>query len=156
YTICPAVAQGIAHEVGSIEIGKLADLVLWDPAFFAVRPAVVIKGGAIVMGQLGDPNAAIPTPQPIWMRQAMGGSAASAPHLATNFVAPAALKAGLEDKLSLRRRLTAIEPTRDVTKADMPNNTALPRIEVNSETFEVTINGEHVVPEPASELPLAQ
>src|SRR5699024_11104040 len=98
YSICPAIAQGIDHEVGSIEIGKLADLVLWEPAFFGVRPAVVLKSGTIVMGQLGDPNAAIPTPQPTWMRQAIGGSAASAPHLGTSFVAPAALDAGLADK----------------------------------------------------------
>lgn len=156
YTICPAVAQGIDHEVGSIEVGKLADLVLWDPAFFAVRPAVVIKGGAIVAGQLGDPNAAIPTPQPMWMRPALAGTSSSAPHLSTSFVAPAALDAGLERKLGLRRRLTAIKSTRGITKADMPNNTALPKIEVNSETFEVTIDGERVEPHPVAELPLTQ
>src|SRR5699024_9743721 len=91
YTICPAVAQGIDHEVGSIEVGKLADLVLWKPAFFAARPEAVIKGGAIVAGQMGDPNAAIPTPQPMWMRRALPATASSAPHLATSFVAPAAL-----------------------------------------------------------------
>ncbi len=156
YTICPAIAQGIAHEVGSIEVGKLADLVLWDPAFFAARPTAVIKGGAVVMSQLGDPNAAVTTPQPVWMRRTLGGTASSAPHLATSFVAQAALEAGLEGKLGLRRRLTVIEPTRGVTKADMPNNTALPKIEVNSETFEVTIDGDRVLPEPASELPLTQ
>src|SRR5699024_5063235 len=144
------------HEVGSIEIGKLADLVLWEPAFFGVRPAVVLKSGTIVMGQLGDPNAAIPTPQPTWMRQAIGGSAASAPHLGTSFVAPAALDAGLADKLGLQRKLTAIRPTRDLTKSDMPNNTALPRIEVYPETFDVAIDGEQVQSKAAELLPPAQ
>jgi urease subunit alpha len=156
YTICPAVAHGIDHEIGSIEVGKMADLVLWEPAFFAARPAVVIKGGAIVASQSGDPNAAIPTPQPVWMRRALPASSASAPDLATSFVAPAALDAGLEERLDLRRRLTAVRPTRNVTKADMPNNSALPDIRVNSETFEVDIDGERVKPEPAEELPLAQ
>src|SRR5699024_1348531 len=156
YTICTTIAQGIDHEIGSIEVGKMADLVLWDPAFFANRPAAVIKGGSIVVAQLGDPNAAIPTPQPTWTRTAIAGTTASEPGLATSFVAPAALDNGLADKLGLQRRLTAIRPTRDISKADMPNNTALPNIEVNSETFEGDIDGSRVVPEAATELPLAQ
>jgi urease subunit alpha len=156
YTICPAIAHGIDHEIGSIEVGKLADLVLWEPAFFAARPAAVIKGGAIVAGQVGDPNAAVTTPQPIWMRPALAANASSAPHLSTSFVAPAALDAGLSEKLGLRRRLSAIRSTRGVTKADMPNNAALPKIEVNPENFEVIIDGDRVVPAPATELPLAQ
>jgi urease subunit alpha len=156
YTICPAVAHGIDHEVGSIEVGKMADLVLWQPAFFGIRPAIVVKGGAIVMGQMGDPNATLPTPQPVWMRTAMAAGASSAPHLSTSFVTPAALDDGLEARLGLRRRLTAIRSTRGITKADMPNNTALPRIEVDPETFLVSIDGEQVHPAPVSELPLAQ
>lgn len=156
YTICPAIAHGIDHEVGSVEVGKMADLVLWEPAFFAVRPSVVVKGGAIVMGQMGDPNAALPTPQPVWMRPALAASTSSAPHLATSFVAPAALADGLEGRLGLRRSLTPISSTRSVTKADMPHNSALPRIEVDPETFLVRIDGDTVTPSPVSELPLAQ
>ncbi|MBG6182967.1 urease subunit alpha [Arthrobacter sp. CAN_A214] len=156
YTICPAVAHGIDHEVGSIEEGKMADLVLWNPAFFGIRPAVVLKGGAIVAAQTGDPNASLPTPQPVWMRASLAGRASSAPHLATSFVTPAALADGLEERLGLTRSLTAIRPTRDVTKASLPNNTALPRIEVNPETFLVSIDGQVVEPAPVSELPLTQ
>ena len=156
YTICPSVAHGIDHEIGSIEIGKLADLVLWDPAFFGVRPQSVIKGGAIVEGQSGDTNAAIPTPQPVWMRTALAGTSSSAPHLSTSFVSQAALDDGLEERLGLRRRLTAIRSTRGITKADMPNNTALPDLHVNPETFDVTIDGKQVQAKPMSELPLTQ
>jgi urease subunit alpha len=156
YTICPAVAHGIDHEVGSIEPGKMADLVLWDPAFFGFRPSSVIKGGAIVFAALGDPNGAIPTPQPVFMRPALPASPGSAPHLATTFVAPSAIEDGLADRLGLTRRLTALRPTRGVTKADMPNNTALPSIEVDPETFAISIDGETVRPDPVSEVPLAQ
>ena len=156
YTICPAVAHGIDHEVGSVEVGKMADLVLWDPVFFGIRPSLVIKGGAIVAGQMGDPNASLPTPQPIWMREALAGRASSAPHLSTSFVAQAALDDGLADRLGLTRKLTAIRSTRDVTKASLPNNTALPDIRVNPETFLVSIDGQVIEPAPASELPLTQ
>ncbi|MCQ1957110.1 urease subunit alpha [Arthrobacter sp. zg-Y826] len=156
YTICPAVAHGIDHEVGSVEVGKMADLVLWDPAFFGIRPTLVIKGGAIVAGQMGDPNATLPTPQPVWMREALAGTASSAPHLSTSFVAPAALENGLADRLGLTRTLTAIRSTRDVTKASLPNNTALPDIQVNPETFMVSIDGQVIEPAPVSELPLTQ
>lgn len=156
YTICPAVAHGIDGEVGSIEVGKMADLVLWNPAFFGIRPSIVIKGGAIVAGQMGDPNASLPTPQPVWMREALAGRASSAPHLSTSFVAPAALEDGLAEKLGLTRSLTAIASTRNVTKASLPNNTALPDIQVNPETFLVSIDGQVIEPAPVSELPLAQ
>ncbi|MCC3270269.1 urease subunit alpha [Arthrobacter gengyunqii] len=156
YTICPAVAHGIDHEVGSIEVGKMADLVLWNPAFFGIRPSLVIKGGAIVAGQMGDPNASLPTPQPVWMREALAGRASSAPHLSTSFVAQAALDDGLAERLGLVRKLTAIRSTRDVTKASLPNNTALPDIKVNPETFLVSIDGQVIEPAPASELPLTQ
>ena len=154
YTINPTIAHGIAHEVGSVEPGKLADLVLWDPRFFGIRPEVVIKGGALVWGALGDPNASIPTPQPVLMRPTLVG-ADGADHAVT-FVSPAALDAGLASTLGLRRRLVAITPTRGIGKADMVNNDALPAIDVDPETFAITIEGELVTPSPATSLPLAQ
>lgn len=156
YTICPAVAHGIDHEVGSIEPGKLADLVLWDPAFFGIRPYTVLKGGAAVGAALGDPNGAIPTPQPVLMREALPSGPGSAPHRSTSFVSQAALDDGLAQRLDLQRRLTAVRPTRDVTKADLPNNTALPTIDIDPETFAITINGEPVRPRPVESVPLAQ
>jgi urease subunit alpha len=156
YTICPAVAHGIDHEIGSIESGKMADLVLWDPAFFGIRPWAVIKSGAIVAAPLGDPNAAISNSQPILTRVTLPAQPASAAHLATSFVSPAALDDGLADRLGLSRRLAAVRPTRRIGKADMPNNTALPKLEVDPETFAITIDGELVRPEPVDVLPLAQ
>ena len=154
YTINPAIAHGIAHEVGSVEPGKLADLVLWDPRFFGIRPSVVMKGGALVWGALGDPNASIPTPQPVLMRPTLVDDS-GADH-AVSFVAPSALDDGLADRLGLRRRLVGIRPTRDVGKAEMVNNDALPAIQVDAETFAITIDGERIDPEPAAWLPLAQ
>ncbi|MFB8034251.1 urease subunit alpha [Streptomyces sp. NPDC056004] len=154
YTICPAVAHGIDHVVGSVEPGKLADLVLWDPAYFGIRPAAVIKGGMVVYAPLGDANAAIPTTQPVLMRPT--AAAEAAPHLSVSFVAPAALADGLAERLDLVRELVAVRPTRHLTKADLPNNTALPDIDVDPETFAIRIDGELVEPAPATELPLAQ
>jgi urease subunit alpha len=154
YTINPAIAHGIGHEVGSVEVGKLADLVLWDPRFFGIRPEVVIKGGAIVRAALGDPNASIPTPQPVLMRPALVDGDAS--DHAVTFVSPAALEDGLADHLGLRRSLVAITPTRDVGKADMVNNDACPQIDIDPETFAIKIEGELVEPRPAERLPLAQ
>ncbi|MBM7520409.1 urease subunit alpha [Nocardioides nitrophenolicus] len=153
YTINPAIAHGIDHEVGSVEPGKLADLVLWDPRFFGIRPEVVMKSGTLVWGALGDPNASIPTPQPVVLRPTLvdDGSA----HAVT-FVAPAALEDGLADRLGLRRRLVGVRPTRELTKADMVNNAALPRIDIDPETFEIDVDGERVVPAPATELPLGR
>ncbi|MFI5654790.1 urease subunit alpha [Streptomyces anulatus] len=154
YTICPAVAHGIDHVVGSVEPGKLADLVLWDPAFFGIRPAAVIKGGMAVYAPLGDAGAAIPTTQPVLMRAT--SAAEAAPHLSVSFVSPLALADGLAERLGLVRELVAIRPTRRLTKADLPNNTALPAIDVDPETFAIRIDGELVEPAPAAELPLAQ
>ncbi len=154
YTICPAVAHGIDHVVGSVEPGKLADLVLWDPAFFGIRPAAVIKGGMVVYAPLGDANAAIPTTQPVLLRPTAAFDAA--PHLSVSFVGPAALEDGLAERLGLERELVAVQPTRHLTKADLPNNTALPRIDVDPETFAIRIDGELVEPAPATVLPLAQ
>ncbi|MBO0901240.1 urease subunit alpha [Cellulomonas sp. zg-ZUI22] len=154
YTINPAVAHGIDHVVGSVEVGKLADLVLWDPRFFGVRPDVVVKGGSIAWAALGDPNASIPTPQPVLMRPSFAD--ATGADVSVSFVAPAALDDGLAGRLGLRRRLEAIRPTRDVGKAQMVNNDALPRIEVDPETFTIRIDGDVVEPAPADVLPLAQ
>ncbi len=154
YTINPAIAHGIDHEVGSVEAGKLADLVLWDPRFFGVRPSVVLKGGALVYAALGDPNASIPTPQPVLMRPTLVEDD-GADHAVT-FVSPAALESGLAAELGLRRRLAAVRPTREVGKAQMVNNDALPVIAVDPETFAIDIDGERVVPAPATWLPLAQ
>ncbi|MEU5837532.1 urease subunit alpha [Streptomyces diacarni] len=154
YTICPAVAHGIDHVVGSVEPGKLADLVLWDPAFFGIRPAAVLKGGMVVHAPVGDPNAAIPTTQPVLLRSS--AAAAAGARLSVSFVSPAALDDGLADRLGLTRQLLPVRPTRQLTKADLPNNTALPAIEVDPETFTIRIDGEPVVPHPAERLPLAQ
>ncbi|GAA3457748.1 urease subunit alpha [Dactylosporangium matsuzakiense] len=156
YTICPAVASGIDHEVGSVAIGKLADLVLWDPAFFGVRPHAVVKGGAIAWGAMGDANASIPTPQPILSRPMFGAYGAAAPATSLAFVAPAAIEDGLADRLGLRRRLAAVGNTRSIGKADLPRNDATPRIEVEPDTFTVRIDGEVVDPDPVEELPMAQ
>ncbi|GAB3475495.1 urease subunit alpha [Nocardiopsis coralliicola] len=158
YTVCPAVAAGIGDEVGSIEPGKLADLVLWDRAYFGIRPAAVVKGGAVLIAPQGDLNASIPTGQPMLLRPGIAAGAAA--DLSVSFAAPAALDAGLADRLGLRRRLVPLADTRGLTKADMPNNTACPEITVDPETFRVAIDGRDVDPDgadgPVSELPLAQ
>jgi urease subunit alpha len=154
YTINPAIAHGIDAEVGSVEAGKLADLVLWEPRFFGIRPSIVIKGGAIAWAALGDPNASIPTPQPVLMRPAFGDAIGAA--LSVSFVAPVALEAGIEARLGLRRRLMPVAATRTVGKAEMRNNAALPQIDIRPDTFAISIDGELVVPAPAERLPLAQ
>ncbi len=154
YTINPAISHGVDHEIGSVEVGKLADLVLWDPKFFGVRPAVVLKGGGLVWGALGDPNASIPTPQPILMRPALTDTVGA--DLSLTFVAPAAIEDGLSERLGLRRQLSAVRSTREVGKAQMINNDATPKIEIKPETFEIRIDGELIEPAPATELPLAQ
>ena len=156
YTICPAVAHGLEAEIGSVEVGKLADLVLWNPAYFAARPDLVLKGGAVAWAPIGDANASIPTPQPIFGRPMFAASPSVAGRHAISFVAPAALEAGLADRLGLARELRAVGDTRSRGKADLPLNDAMPEIRVDSERFTVTIDGELIEPAPASELPLAQ
>jgi urease subunit alpha len=156
YTICPAVAHGIDGEVGSVEPGKLADLVLWDPRFFGVRPHVVLKGGVIAWAQMGDANASIPTPQPQLPRPMFGAYGRVPARTSLHFVAPAALEAGLGDRLAVDRRLAAVTDTTRLTKADMPENTALPDIRVDPDTFTVAVDGEVWEPEPVRELPMAQ
>jgi len=154
YTINPAISHGVEAHIGSIEAGKLADLVLWEPKFFGVRPAVVLKGGGIVVGALGDPNASIPTPQPVLMRPAF--AAAVGVELSMSFVAPAAIENGLATRLGLRRQLLPVAPTREVGKAQMINNDVLPDIDINPETFAIKVDGELIEPAPAAVLPLAQ
>ncbi|MGY1783267.1 urease subunit alpha [Geodermatophilus sp. SYSU D01036] len=156
YTICPAVAHGIDGEVGSVEPGKLADLVLWDPRFFGVRPHAVLKGGVIAWAQMGDANASIPTPQPQLPRPMFGAYGRVPARTSLHFVAPAAFEAGLGDRLAVDRRLAAVTDTTRLTKADMPENTALPEIRVDPDTFTVTVDGEVWEPEPVRELPMAQ
>ncbi|MGZ3114226.1 urease subunit alpha [Streptomyces sp. H62] len=156
YTINPAVAQGIEHEVGSVESGKLADLVLWDPRFFGVKPQLVLKGGQIAYAQMGDANASIPTPQPVLPRPMFGAHGTAPAANSVGFVAGAALDDGLAERLGLGRELVPIRSTRGLTKADMRENDALPRVEVAADSFAVTIDGELVEPAPAVELPLAQ
>lgn len=156
YTINPALAHGIAHEVGSVEVGKLADLVLWKPAFFGVKPELVIKGGFIAWAQMGDPNASIPTPQPQLMRPMFGayGLATGATGLA--FVSELSLQEGDLDRYGLTKRLSAVRGCRSVGKCDMKLNDSLPSISVNPETYVVTADGEELRAEAAAVLPLAQ
>src|SRR5204862_5159926 len=156
YTINPAIAHGIATHVGSVEAGKLADLVLWRPAFFGVRPSLVIKGGLIAWAQMGDANASIPTPQPVHGRPmfAAFGGAQSATSL--TFVSAAAYERGVPKQLALAKAAVPVANTRRITKRDMKLNDLLPKIEVDSETYEVRADGELLTCEPAKELPLAQ
>ncbi|MFF8838072.1 urease subunit alpha [Streptomyces sp. NPDC015130] len=156
YTINPAVAQGMDHLIGSVETGKLADLVLWDPAFFGVKPLLVVKGGQIAYAQMGDANASIPTPQPVMPRPMFGALGKAAAAGSVNFTARAAIEDDLPRRLGLHKEFTAIGDTRRVTKADMRENDALPRVEVDADTFSVSIDGEPVEPAPAAELPMAQ
>jgi urease subunit alpha len=156
YTICPAIAHGLDHEIGSVEVGKLADLVLWEPAFFGVRPHAVLKGGMIAWAAMGDANASIPTPQPVLPRPMFGAAPAAASATSVHFVSPQAIEDGLADRLAVNRRLVAVNDVRKVGKADMPLNDALPRIEVDPDTFTVRIDGDVWQEQPATELPMAQ
>ena len=156
YTINPAIAHGLAHEIGSIEVGKLADLVLWKPAFFGIRPELVIKGGFVAWAQMGDANASIPTPEPVWMRPMFGarGRAVGATSLA--FVSRRAWDEGRVRELGLTKQLAMARGCRGLTKRDMKLNDALPKLEIDPETYEVRADGELLTCEPARVLPLAQ
>ncbi|MFG2818643.1 urease subunit alpha [Kitasatospora sp. NPDC048365] len=156
YTINPARAQGLDGEIGSVETGKLADLVLWSPAFFGVKPDLVIKGGQIAWAQMGDANASIPTPQPVLPRPMFGATGRAPGRNSLNFTSQAALDDGLPERLGLAKQFTAIRNTRGVTKDQMANNTARPDVRVDPDTFTVTVDGEAVVPAPAAELPMTQ
>jgi urease subunit alpha len=156
YTINPAITHGIAHEVGSVEVGKLADLVLWKPAFFGVKPSLVVKGGQIVLAAMGDPNASIPTPQPVHYRPQFGAFGRALADCAVSFVSQAALEAGLPGQLGLSRRALAVRGMRSLRKTDLIHNSAMPRIEVDPQTYQVRADGVLLTCEPASVLPMAQ
>ncbi len=156
YTINPAITHGIDGEVGSVETGKLADLVLWKPAFFGIKPAVILKGGFIAAAPMGDPNASIPTPQPVHYRKMFGGFGSAPAETSITFVSKISAENGTRDRLGLRRSLVACKNTRSVTKNDMLLNAWMPKISVDSQTYEVTANGELLTCEPASILPLSQ
>jgi len=156
YTINPAITHGIGHEVGSVEVGKLADLVLWKPAFFATKPALIIKGGMIAMAPMGDPNASIPTPQPVHYRYMFGAYGGAVGATSLTFVSQAAAASDLAQKLGLVKTLSGVRGTRTLTKADMRMNDALPKMEVDPQTYEVRADGELLVCEPAITLPLTQ
>jgi urease subunit alpha len=156
YTINPAITHGIAHEVGSIEVGKLADLVLWRPAFFGAKPALILKGGMIVAAAMGDPNASIPTPQPVHYRYMFGALGLARAATSVSFVSKAGLDGGMAAELGLRKRLVAVAGTRRIGKRDLVLNDYLPQIEVDAQTYEVRADGQLLTCEPAHVLPLAQ
>lgn len=156
YTINPAIAQGVSHEIGSIEVGKFADLVLWEPKFFGVKASLVLKGGVIAYAQEGDPGASIPTPQPVMLRPMFGGLVSAVPQTCMTFMSQAAIELGVPERLGLRRRIGAVRGCRDISKRDMKLNDALPDITVDPETYEVRIDGELITSEPAKSLPMTQ
>ena len=156
YTINPALTHGIAHEVGSIEVGKLADIVLWSPMFFGAKPGLIIKGGMIVAAPMGDPNASIPTPQPVHYRRMFGALGGARAATSVSFVSQAALEDGVVRRVGMKKRAVAVRGTRSIKKADLIHNNALPKIEVDSQTYEVRADGQLLTCEPASVLPLAQ
>ena len=156
YTINPAIAHGMAHEIGSIEVGKRADLVLWLPAFFGVKPEMVLMGGSIICAQMGDPNASIPTPQPVYTRPMFAAYGRAVEHSTVSFVSEAANAGNLQQKYGLAKQTVAVENTRNIGKSDLMLNTAMPHIEVNPETYEVRADGELLTCEPAETVPMAQ
>ena len=156
YTINPSIAHGISNEIGSITEGKRADLVLWNPAFFGVKPEMVLLGGSIVCAQMGDPNASIPTPQPVYSREMFGAFGRSLENSAVTFVSQASYENDIGNTLELRKKTTPIKNTRDINKSNMVYNDLCPKVEVDPETYEVRANGEILTCEPASELPMAQ
>jgi len=156
YTLCPAITHGIAHEVGSIEPGKLADLVLWKPAFFGVKPETILKGGFIAWANMGDPNASIPTPQPTFYRPQFGAHGKAIAATSVTFVSAAALESGTLDALGLTKRLVAVRNCRAIGKKDLPFNDAMPHITVDPDTYTVTADGHELRCEPLAVLPLAK
>lgn len=156
YTINPALAHGISHEVGSIEVGKWADLVVWRPAFFGVKPSLIIKGGFIAMAAMGDPNASIPTPQPVHYRPMFGAFGGAVTRGSLTFVSQAGLNAGIKDNFGLAKTLSAVNNIRGVRKQHMVHNAYLPRMEIDPQTYAVRADGQLLTCEPATSLPLAQ
>ena len=156
YTINPAIAQGVSHVIGDIAVGKRADLALWSPAFFGVKPEMVLMGGTIVVAQMGDPNASIPTPQPVYTRPMFGAYGGSLTRSSISFVSQAAEANGVRDRLGLAKGVVAVRGTRTIGKRDMRLNDATPEVEVHPETYEVRADGELLTCQPAQELPMAQ
>jgi urease subunit alpha len=156
YTINPALTHGIANYVGSIEVGKLADLCLWKPALFGVKPEMVIKGGFIAWSQMGDANASIPTPQPVHMRPMFGSFGGAIAPTSLTFMSKSAIKKDIPEKLGLQRKVVAVSGIRKLKKQDLKLNDALPKMEVDPETYEVRADGELLTCEPATVLPMAQ
>jgi urease subunit alpha len=156
YTINPAIVHGMSTQIGSVEVGKRADLVMWNPAFFGVKPEMVLVGGAIAVAQMGDPNASIPTPQPVYSRPMFGSFGRAIERGSVTFVSEAAQAAGIGAALGLAKDTVAVRNTRGLRKSDMIHNAARPTVDVDPETYEVRANGELLTCEPAAELPLAQ
>ena len=156
YTINPAIAHGISHEVGSIEVGKWADLVVWKPAFFGVKPALILKGGFISMAAMGDPNASIPTPQPVHYRPMFGSFGGALARGSLTFVSQAGLNAGIKENFGLAKTLSAVKHIRGVRKQHMVHNSYLPTMEIDAQTYSVRADGQLLTCEPAVSLPMAQ
>ncbi|MFZ3125626.1 MAG: urease subunit alpha [Acidovorax sp.] len=156
YTINPAIAHGISHEVGSLEVGKWADIVVWKPAFFGVKPALILKGGLIAMAAMGDPNASIPTPQPVHYRPMFGAFGGAIARTSLTFVSQAGLNAGIGERFGLRKTLSAVHNIRGIRKRDMVHNSYTPKMEVDAQTYTVRADGQLLTCEPATVLPMAQ
>jgi urease subunit alpha len=156
YTINPAIAHGIAHEVGSLEVGKWADIVIWKPAFFGVKPALILKGGLIAMAAMGDPNASIPTPQPVHYRPMFGAFGGAIAKTSLTFVSQAGLAAGIGERFGLRKTLSAVHNIRGVRKQHMVHNSYTPKMEIDAQTYTVRADGQLLTCEPATVLPMAQ
>jgi urease subunit alpha len=156
YTINPAITHGIAHEVGSVEVGKWADLVVWSPAFFGVKPALILKGGMIAVAQMGDPNASIPTPQPVHYREMFATRGTALAKTCLTFISQKAHESGIGERYGLKRQLVPVHSIRHLKKQDLIHNAWQPKITVDPETYQVTADGEVLTCEPAKVLPMAQ
>ena len=156
YTINPAIAHGISNHVGSLEAGKLADIVLWKPSMFGVKPELILKGGMIAAAKMGDPNASIPTPQPVIYRPMFGAFGKALTDTSLTFVSKVSLELGIQEKYGLKKKLVAVSNCRDISKKDLIHNDKTPDIEVNPENYEVKVDGKVITCEPATEVPLAQ
>lgn len=156
YTINPAITHGLSHEVGSVEKGKLADLVLWDPVFFGVKPELVLKGGMIARAQMGDPNASIPTPEPVFMRQMYASYGKANRSTSITFMSQASIERGVAENLGLEKRISPVKNIRKLSKLDMKLNSALPKIEVDPKTYQVFADGEELSCQPVDYVPLGQ
>ncbi len=156
YTINPAIAHGISHEIGSVEVGKWADMVVWKPAFFGVKPALILKGGFIAMAAMGDPNASIPTPQPVHYRPMFGAFGGALTRGSLTFVSQAGLNAGIKQRFGLAKTLSAVKNIRGLRKQHMVHNSYLPKMEIDAQTYSVRADGQLLTCEPALSLPMAQ